>query len=510
MGLKGQILFLSQPVKMQLCERYRPISLSQIVGRDYEIGLLKKWLRNASSSEFGVTKGALLTGPPGTGKTSLAYALANDSNYSIVEFNASDTRSQSVLEQRISPIICCRLQKPTILLLEEIDGLDGHADGGAVAVILRMIHQSHIPIILTANELYKQTIKSVRDDRSILKIQLKPFPPHVIATHLGRISLKERYRMTPQMIWKIAQTANGDLRSALNNLDFESRGGGVLHEGELLEFDDKARTVFQSANMLFSRETAWDMALNAGWDDLAHEMVMENYPQFCDMHDPDDPKGITDAHFAAELMSEGDLMDPHTSYGFNAELAPYHNALCATLPARYLGTRKPHTQPSKIEFPIHELAMRGKLGGAKSKFSKLQKVLNAGLSGPIAEQRKGMCSADLQELSNFSYRLKERQLGSVEDVDLWHDFQFAKYDDPKLKSAKERNATYLRKKPATKSTAEKKEKKKREEEKEKLPEEKDAAANVTDDSSGLLPDWLAGSVDSDGLPRTTSKKQRIN
>jgi len=43
----------------------------------------------------------LLEGPPGVGKTTIAFALANDLNMDIVETNASDTRTKKALESKL-------------------------------------------------------------------------------------------------------------------------------------------------------------------------------------------------------------------------------------------------------------------------------------------------------------------------------------------------------------------------------------------------------------------------
>jgi len=48
-----------------------------------------------------VKAAVLLEGPPGIGKTSIVFALANDFNMEVVETNASDTRTRKTLEKRL-------------------------------------------------------------------------------------------------------------------------------------------------------------------------------------------------------------------------------------------------------------------------------------------------------------------------------------------------------------------------------------------------------------------------
>ncbi|MBY9010573.1 MAG: AAA family ATPase, partial [Candidatus Lokiarchaeota archaeon] len=43
----------------------------------------------------------LLEGPPGIGKTTIAYAMANDLNMEVIETNASDTRTKGAIESKL-------------------------------------------------------------------------------------------------------------------------------------------------------------------------------------------------------------------------------------------------------------------------------------------------------------------------------------------------------------------------------------------------------------------------
>ena len=77
-------------------EKYRPQSLSDIIGNTKVINDLKSWA--GSWGEKMIKKGVILSGPPGCGKTSAAIALANDMGWEVIELNASDARSGAVIE----------------------------------------------------------------------------------------------------------------------------------------------------------------------------------------------------------------------------------------------------------------------------------------------------------------------------------------------------------------------------------------------------------------------------
>lgn len=51
-----------------------------------------------NEDKSGTFRAVLISGPPGIGKTSAAHLVGESLGYSIVEFNASDTRSKKSLD----------------------------------------------------------------------------------------------------------------------------------------------------------------------------------------------------------------------------------------------------------------------------------------------------------------------------------------------------------------------------------------------------------------------------
>ncbi|HSW40359.1 MAG TPA: AAA family ATPase, partial [Acidobacteriota bacterium] len=80
---------------MDLVEKYRPRTLSEVRGNRKAMEELRQWALNWPSDK----SAALLYGRPGTGKTSAAAALANDMGWQLLELNASDKRTQGIIKE---------------------------------------------------------------------------------------------------------------------------------------------------------------------------------------------------------------------------------------------------------------------------------------------------------------------------------------------------------------------------------------------------------------------------
>ena len=137
---------------MDLVEKYRPRTLSEVRGNHKAVEELRKWALNWPAEKTA----ALLYGKPGTGKTSAAVALANDMGWQLLELNASDKRTQGAINATAGAASRnASLQNAQkLILLDEIDNLHGNSDRGGAKAVTELVKKTREPVILTANDLY--------------------------------------------------------------------------------------------------------------------------------------------------------------------------------------------------------------------------------------------------------------------------------------------------------------------------------------------------------------------
>ena len=99
---------------------------------------LKTWKRQKK-------KALILHGHVGTGKTTLAYQIAEQHNYAVVEFNASDLRNKKFM-QKLKQFSLQNSFEPTLILLDECDTLESR-----ISDLKAVIEKTQKPIILTTN-----------------------------------------------------------------------------------------------------------------------------------------------------------------------------------------------------------------------------------------------------------------------------------------------------------------------------------------------------------------------
>jgi len=242
-------------------EKYRPKTLKDIVGNRNAVRQMAEWAKNW---DFG-KEPLLLYGKPGIGKTSAAYALANDMNWEIIELNASDQRTKTIIEKIAGS--CATTMSLTgaerkLLLFDEADNLHGSADRGGARAILDIIKISRQPIILIANDSYgiAKELKSACE-----QVQFRALTAKSITAHLRDICSLEKLKCSESTLTEIAEGSAGDMRSALNKLYAAGAGEDSLKEEAVstASKDERASIFDLVGSVMKSREDKRLMQLSA-------------------------------------------------------------------------------------------------------------------------------------------------------------------------------------------------------------------------------------------------------
>lgn len=203
-----------------LYRKHRPKKLSEIVGQPH----ITQTLSNALSSGQ-VGHAYLLTGPRGTGKTSIARILAHEVNdlpyeddsihLDIIEIDAaSNRRIDEIRELRDKIHIAPTSAKYKVYIIDEVHMLTREAFNA----LLKTLEEppEHAIFILATTEAHKlpDTIIS-RTQR----FSLKPVAIDLVTQHLQTIAEAEGIKINDDALELVAQHGQGSFRDSISFLD---------------------------------------------------------------------------------------------------------------------------------------------------------------------------------------------------------------------------------------------------------------------------------------------------
>ncbi len=247
----------SRPTMIAWVEKYRPKELDDVVGNPTAVAELRKW---AASWQRGrpEKKAVVLQGPPGIGKTSAALALANEMGWSVVEMNASDSRNADAIRKVASRGAVLQTFSDTgeflrakeggrkLIILDEADNVFGREDRGGIAAIVDTIQKSGQPIVLIANDYYALTRRSSSLKRLCKAVKFQPIHDDAMKNILRTIASREGVDVAPDVLDVIVERSEGDLRSAINDLESLAIGKPTVRSAATasLGYRDRQRTIF--------------------------------------------------------------------------------------------------------------------------------------------------------------------------------------------------------------------------------------------------------------------------
>lgn len=379
---------------MDELEKYRPSKVTDLIVNAKILEEITQWLRsweNGTPSK----RALILHGPPGTGKTTTAYAIAGEMGLPVVEMNASNERSADSMK-RVAMMASLYRDLSTfdesvkreydhIILIDEADNIFESrnsrvgGDTGGLTELARIIKSSRSPIIITMNEFYdfrrkpagkdivaNSVVIEFRQFQRIRDSDYKSFKLSLLQ-RLKHISQLEGLQFDPSAVERAIERNRDDIRSIINDSlsSFSYQGEGTSgFEGGIR---DTETSIFDCMRDTFKSKD-YDRILQ---DLFSKDFETEDYLMWIDENARAEVKETEDLESVYRLIADADIFMGRVMHKQHYAFKGYAEEILAGIS---FTIDKPNTHFVKYEFPKRILRMSRMRDGKETRRSLLTKI----------------------------------------------------------------------------------------------------------------------------------------
>lgn len=404
---------------------FSPKKLEDFLGNQAPIRKLADWLqdwedvvlrgkskklafRHGSVPDNLNARAALVSGPPGIGKTTTCRLVAQlQGRYEVLEFNASDSRGQKVIQEMAAGIAENTTisfaggrqgQRKVVIIMDEVDGMGG-GDKGGIAALVKMIKRTRNPIICICNDQHTQQVRSLASSCYDLKF-IRP-PKNAIALRCAQIARQQGLQVDVAAVEAIVESSGNDVRVVLNHLQMMKAGRlatpscSILTEspGRLGKDQEVILSPFDVCRKLLTSSEATSHAFQARFEmffvdhSLVSMLVHENYLRSIERQ-PVSSEVLNRCAYSADLMTIGDMMSQRMVVEQEWSFLPHCAAVACAYPT--FVTRGSLAYPS---FP----SIMGKMS-SRSKSRRLVSELQTHIRLAGTADRKALVTSSYMDL----------------------------------------------------------------------------------------------------------------
>ena len=245
--------------------------------------------------------------------------------------------------------------------------MSGNSDRGGVSEIGDIVDETRFPIIMTANDAYDSKIRALRNKSKTIK--LDSVHTNSIAAHLRDILEEESIEYESGAPKRVARSAGGQMRSAINDLQAAAMGQEklLIKDLEFIGARNGKQDIFEALKIVFNTttpSTAEDATNDLDEDaDTFLQWIRENTPR--------EYQKKQDVAEAYNWISKADLFNGRIRRRQNWKLLKYLYkfstvGVALSKDEKYSGYTK-YQYPSKISKMGSSRASRQKMDSITSK-----------------------------------------------------------------------------------------------------------------------------------------------